>query len=158
MRMHLAQFIGFPAFVLLSISHAPGGHCQGVNMMAALYLMFQIFTAGPEFATKAGSRQFRSCVNLRLSASRRRKFQTSRVSVEMASTGSGSWWDRSRWTTPALSGAHSRTSVSVRTRHRATRAARSNPWFRPGSEPGRSACPAPAYPTAQIVSPARAWS
>ena len=34
--MHLAQFIGFPAFVLLSISHAPGGHCQGVNMMAAL--------------------------------------------------------------------------------------------------------------------------
>jgi hypothetical protein len=37
MRMHLAQFIGFPAFVLLSISHAPGGHCQGVNMMAALH-------------------------------------------------------------------------------------------------------------------------
>lgn len=54
MRMHLAQFNGFPAFVLLSISHAPGGHCQGVNMMAALYLMFQIFTAGPGFTTKAG--------------------------------------------------------------------------------------------------------
>jgi hypothetical protein len=33
--MHLAQFFGFPAFVLLSISHAPGGHSQSVNTMAA---------------------------------------------------------------------------------------------------------------------------
>jgi hypothetical protein len=156
--MHLAQFIGFPAFVLLSISRAPGGHCQGVNMMAALYLMFQIFTAGPGFATKAGKQAISKLPEPAFVGVEAKKFQTSRVSVEMASTGSGSWCDRSRWTTPALSGAHSRTSVSVRTRHRATRAARSNPWFRPGSEPGRSACPAPAYPTAQIVSPARAWS
>ncbi len=34
--MHLARFNGFPAFVLPSISHAPGGYSQGVNTMAAL--------------------------------------------------------------------------------------------------------------------------
>jgi hypothetical protein len=34
--MLLARFIGFPAFVLHSISNAHGGHSQGVNTTAAL--------------------------------------------------------------------------------------------------------------------------
>ncbi len=57
MRMRLARFIGFLAFVLLSISNTHGGHSQGVNRPAEpQYLMFQLFTAGPGFSTEAGKR------------------------------------------------------------------------------------------------------
>jgi hypothetical protein len=98
----------FLAFVILSISNAHSGPSQGANTTAEpQYLMVQIFTAGPGFTADAGKHAKSKLPEPAFLDVEPKKIHTSRVRVATASTGSGLWRGRSRWTTPTRSCARS---------------------------------------------------
>src|SRR5579864_6084935 len=56
MQIRLARLIGLLAFVLLMMTNLRVAYSQAANMTAEpQYLMFQIFTAGPDFSTEPGA-------------------------------------------------------------------------------------------------------